>query len=54
LNKIYNLKIDTGQLIEQGKEIKAKMLELAQKAQEYQRQQQLPSSPREGYTQYFQ
>ena len=54
LNKIYNLKIDTTQLIEQGKDIKAKMLELAQKAQEYQRQQQLPGSSKEGYTQYFQ
>ena len=54
LNKIYKLKIDTAQLMEQGKEIKAKMLELAQKAQEYQKQQQLPSSPKEGYTQYFQ
>ena len=54
LNKLYNLKIDTAQLIEQGKDIKAKMLELAQKAQEYQKQQQLPGSPKEGYTQYFQ
>ena len=54
LNKIYKLNIDTAQLIEQGKEIKAKMLELAQKAQQYQKQQQLPSSPKEGYTQYFQ
>lgn len=54
LNKIYKLNIDTTQLIEQGKDIKAKMLELAQKAQEYQKQQQLPSSPKEGYTQYFQ
>ena len=54
LNKIYELKINTSPLIEQGKEIKAKMLELAQKAQQYQKQQQLPSSPKEGYTQYFQ
>jgi uncharacterized protein len=52
LNKIYNLTIDTASLIEQGKEIKAKMLELAQKAQEYQQQQQLP--PSKEYTQYFQ
>ncbi|MFW9880211.1 MAG: proteasome assembly chaperone family protein, partial [Candidatus Thorarchaeota archaeon] len=52
LNKIYNLSINTASLIEQGKEIKAKMLELAQKAQEYQQQQQLP--PSKEYTQYFQ
>lgn len=54
LNKIYDLKIDTTTLIEQGKEIKAKMLELAEKAQQYQRQQQLPGSGQEGYTGYFQ
>lgn len=53
LNKIYNLTIDTASLIEQGKEIKAKMLELAQKAQEYQQQQQLPGK-KEAYTRYFQ
>lgn len=52
LNKIYNLSIDTAALIEQGKDIKAKMLELAQKAQEYQ-QQQLPGK-KEAYTRYFQ
>ncbi|TFG03736.1 MAG: proteasome assembly chaperone family protein, partial [Promethearchaeota archaeon] len=40
LNHIYDLSIDTSKLIEEGKEIKAKMLELAQKAQQY--QQQLP------------
>ena len=54
LNKIYNLNIDTTSLIEQGKEIKAKMLELAEKAQEYQKQQQLPGSAKDSYTQYFQ
>ncbi|MFW9821799.1 MAG: proteasome assembly chaperone family protein [Candidatus Thorarchaeota archaeon] len=53
LNKIYELSIDTASLIEQGKEIKAKMLELAQKAQQYQQQQQLPGTGKE-YTQYFQ
>ena len=53
LNKMYGLSIETKSLIEEGKEIKAKMLELAQKAQEYQRQQ-LPSKSGEGYTQYFQ
>ena len=53
LNKIYELTINTASLIEQGKEIKAKMLELAQKAQQYQQQQQLPGTGKE-YTQYFQ
>ena len=53
LNQIYNLNIDTKPLIEEGKEIKAKMLELAQKTKEYQQQQQLPD-PGKGYTQYFQ
>ncbi len=53
LNDIYNLEIETSKLIEEGKEIKAKMLELAQKAQEYQKQQQLPGTGKE-YTQYFQ
>ena len=54
LNQIYNLNIETKNLIEEGKEIKAKMLELAEKAQQYQKQQQLPSEPGRGYTQYFQ
>ena len=55
LNKIYDLKIETSQLIEEGKDIKAKMLELAQKAQQYQQQQQLPAGrPGEEYTRYFQ
>ena len=53
LNQIYDLTIETNTLIEEGKEIKAKMLELAQKAQQYQKQQQqLPSGS--GYNQYFQ
>ena len=54
LNQIYNLDIETAKLIEEGKEIKAKMRELAEKAQQYQRQQQLPAEPKEGYTRYFQ
>ena len=55
LNDIYSLSIDTSKLIEEGKEIKAKMLDLAQKAQQYQRQQQLPGEPTgKEYTQYFQ
>ena len=54
LNQIYDLNINTNRLIEEGKEIKAKMLELAEKAQQYQKQQQLPHKPGKGYTQYFQ
>ena len=53
LNQIYDLSIETEKLIEEGKEIKAKMLELAQKAQQYQQQQQ-QQLPGKGYTQYFQ
>jgi uncharacterized protein len=53
LNKIYGLNIETTKLIEEGKEIKAKMLELAEKAQQYQ-QQQIPESSKKQYTQYFQ
>lgn len=54
LNEIYSLNIETSKLIEEGKEIKAKMLELAEKAQQYQKQQQLPEYPKEGYNRYFQ
>jgi uncharacterized protein len=54
LNEIYSLNIDTSKLIEEGKEIKAKMLELAQKAQQYQQQQQLPQQTGKEYTRYFQ
>ena len=53
LNSLYNFNIDTSKLIEQGKEIKVKMLELADKSQEFQRQQ-LPQDEKEGYSQYFQ
>lgn len=53
LNSLYNFNIDTSKLIEQGKEIKVKMLELADKSQEFQRQQ-LPEDGKEGYTQYYQ
>lgn len=54
LNQMYNLNIDTSKLIEEGKELKAKMLELAQKAQQYQQHQQLPPTSTKGYSQYFQ
>ncbi|MBD3198089.1 MAG: hypothetical protein GF317_23770 [Candidatus Lokiarchaeota archaeon] len=53
LNKRYGLKINTEDLIEEGKDIKSKMLELAEKAQQYQRKQ-LSESGKEGYTQYYQ
>ena len=53
LNKRYGLDIDTSILIEEGKEIKSKMLELAQKTQQYQRQQ-LGQGGQDSYTQYYQ
>jgi uncharacterized protein len=52
LNDMFNLEIDTSKLLEEGKEIKEKMLELAEKAQQYQKQQ-LSETPG-GYTQYYQ
>ncbi len=54
LNSIYGLNIDTSKLIEEGKEIKAKMLELAEKAKEYQAQQLGSARESQGYTQYYQ
>ncbi|MBD3198088.1 MAG: hypothetical protein GF317_23765 [Candidatus Lokiarchaeota archaeon] len=53
LNNIYSLEIDTSTLLEEGKEIKEKMLELAEKAQQYQRKQ-LSESSTGDYTQYYQ
>jgi uncharacterized protein len=53
LNKRYNLDLDTKPLIEEGQDIKSKMLELAEKAQQYQRKQ-LGESAKEGYIQYYQ
>ncbi len=53
LNDYYKLKIDTSQLIKEGKEIKDKMLELAEKAQQYQRKQ-LSETGKGGYTKYYQ
>ena len=52
LNNMYGMEIDTSKLLEEGKEIKEKMLELAEKAQQYQKKQ-LPESEG-GYTQYYQ
>jgi uncharacterized protein len=53
LNDLYNLDVDTTHLIEEGKKIKNKMLELAEKAQEY-RRKQLGDVKREDYDRYFQ
>jgi uncharacterized protein len=53
LNKRYNIDLDTKPLIEEGQDIKSKMLELAEKAQQYQRKQ-LGESAKEGYIQYYQ
>jgi uncharacterized protein (TIGR00161 family) len=52
LNKIYNLEVDTTNLINKGKKIKKKMLDLAEKAQEYQRKQL--GTKKERYDRYFQ
>ncbi|TXT56406.1 MAG: PAC2 family protein [Promethearchaeota archaeon] len=52
LNNMFNLEIDTSKLLEEGKEIKEKMLELAEKAKQYQ-QKQISDTPG-GYTQYYQ
>jgi predicted ATP-grasp superfamily ATP-dependent carboligase len=53
LNDYYKLKIDTKPLLEEGKQIKEKMLDLAEKAQEYQRKQ-LSEGGEESYTKYYQ
>lgn len=53
LNKRYGLNIDISKLLEEGKEIKEKMLELAEKAQQYQRKQ-ISETGEGGYTQYYQ
>ncbi|MHA1292538.1 MAG: proteasome assembly chaperone family protein [Promethearchaeota archaeon] len=54
LNKIYGLNIETKTLIEEGKKIKTKMLELAQKAQQIHNQQNSPQIKNQPYTTYFQ
>jgi uncharacterized protein (TIGR00161 family) len=53
LNDYYKLTIDTKQLLEEGKEIKEKMLDLAEKAQQYQRKQ-LSEGTGDSYTKYYQ
>jgi len=53
LNKKFNMNIDTQLLLEEGKEIKEKMLELATKTQEVQRKH-IGEGGKEGYTQYYQ
>ncbi|TXT66918.1 MAG: PAC2 family protein [Promethearchaeota archaeon] len=53
LNDIYHLNIDIDPLLQEGKEIKEKMLELAEKAQEYRRKQLSGQSSGEEYTEYY-
>jgi uncharacterized protein len=53
LNKIYKMDIDIEPLLKEGKEIKDKMLELAEKAQEYRRKQLTSEGTGEEYTQYY-
>ncbi len=53
LNQIYKMDIDVNPLLEEGKEIKEKMLELAEKAQEYRRKQLSSKSGGEEYTEYY-
>lgn len=52
-NEIYDLNIDTSKLLEEGKKIKDRMMDLAEKAQQYKRKQ-LQESGEEGYTEYYQ
>jgi len=51
LNKIYGLGVDVSDLLERGKEIKNKMMELAQKAQQMHLPEKKPSDER--YSQIF-
>jgi len=53
LNRIYKMDIDTTKLLEEGKEIKEKMLDLAEKAQEFQRKQIAGEESADSYTQYY-
>lgn len=53
LNEIYGLEIDTDKLLEEGKKIKNKMLELANKAQQYQRKHFKTSDDEDDYTRYY-
>ena len=54
LNEMYNMDIKTDKLIEEGKNIKNRMLELAEKAQQYHQNQLSHKQDSESYTQYFQ
>jgi uncharacterized protein (TIGR00161 family) len=53
LNKHYDMDLKIDKLLEQGKEIKEKMLELADKARQYQRKQ-ISEGGEDEYTQYYQ
>jgi uncharacterized protein len=51
LNNMYEMEIETEPLLEEGKEIKEKMLELAEKAQQYNRKQL--TGEEKDYTEYY-
>lgn len=51
LNDMYEMDIETEPLLEEGKEIKEKMLELAEKAQQYNRKQL--TGEEKDYTEYY-
>ncbi|MBY9005881.1 MAG: proteasome assembly chaperone family protein [Candidatus Lokiarchaeota archaeon] len=53
LNDIYGLDIEISKLMEEGKEIKQKMLELAEKTQEFSRKQLSKQGSEGAYTQYY-
>lgn len=54
LNQIYNLNVDLKNLIEEGKEIKNKLMDLAEQANQHYQQQQPKSLPPKGYGSYYQ
>ncbi len=53
LNNMFDMDIETETLLEEGKEIKEKMLELAEKAQEYNRKQLAGEGSGQDYTEYY-
>lgn len=53
LNNMYEMDIETESLLEEGKNIKEKMLELAEKAQQYNRKQLSGEGSAKDYTEYY-
>ncbi|TFF95983.1 MAG: proteasome assembly chaperone family protein, partial [Promethearchaeota archaeon] len=53
LNNMYEMEIETESLLEEGKEIKEKMLELAEKAQQYNQKQLSGEGSGKDYTEYY-